>query len=405
MKESLKPKIWFVTELFYPDQTSTAFILKEISDFLKSSRTIEVICGPANYQQEKYTKKKSNQNNVKITRVKSLNLNKNNLFLRSIRLILLSLALTIKYLRKSSKVDKVLIVTNPAPLLLIFALISKLLNRKITLLAHDVFPENTIPSHIITNSNSYTYKLLKKIFDFAYSQFETIIVLGRDMKRVIQDKVILNVKPDNKIEIIENWADTNEIFPLELCDLSFEKWGISNKFIFLFAGNIGRSQALEEFFSIISKVSNSFVHFVFIGDGALKNKLIQYKKINKLENTTIGDSFLRSEQNVILNSCHAGIVSLAKGMEGLGVPSKSYNILSAGKPILYFGDDNSEISLLVKENKVGWSFNSFSNLLKFFNQIDQSNIDSSRKMGLKCRKLAETQYSKSVILNKYQDVL
>jgi glycosyltransferase involved in cell wall biosynthesis len=399
-----KPKIWIISELFYPDQTSTAFILKEISDFLQTSRDVEVICGPANYQQEIYTKKKNNTNNVKITRVKSLNLNKNNLFLRSIRLIILSLTLTVKYVRKSNKLDKVLIVTNPAPLLLIFALISNLLNRKIILLVHDVFPENTIPSQIISNPKSLIYKLLKKVFDFAYSQFETIIVLGRDMKSVIHNKII-SKRNDNKIKIIENWADANEIFPFELYDFSFEKWGVSNKFIFLFAGNIGRSQALEELFSIIRKVSNSFVHFVFLGDGALKKKLTQYKENSKLDNITIGDSFLRSDQNRLLNSCHAGIVSLAKGMEGLGVPSKSYNILAAGKPILYFGDDNSEISLLINENSVGWSFNSPDTLLEFFNQIDNRYIDISKKMGIKCRRLAEDKYSKSTILNKYLDVI
>ena len=61
-----KSKIWIISELFYPDQTSTAFILKEISNFLKSSRTVEVICGPANYQQVIYTKKKSIHQNFRI---------------------------------------------------------------------------------------------------------------------------------------------------------------------------------------------------------------------------------------------------------------------------------------------------------------------------------------------------
>lgn len=54
----------------------------------------------------------------------------------------------------------------------------------------------------------------------------------------------------------------------------------------------------------------------------------------------------RSQQNDFLNACDIGIVTLNDGMYGLGVPSKSYNIWAAGKPILYIGDDNSGNSFM-----------------------------------------------------------
>lgn len=41
-------------------------------------------------------------------------------------------------------------------------------------------------------------------------------------------------------------------------------------------------------------------------------------------------------------------------MYGLGVPSKTYNILASGRPILFFGPKNSEIDLLVRENGIGY---------------------------------------------------
>ncbi len=398
---NMKEKLWIITEVFSPDQTPTAFILKEISDFLIDSKDIEVICGPINYQKISNHNIYNEISKVKTTRIRSFNLNKNNLILRTLRVTLISIQISLKYLIKSKKNENVLIVTNPAPQLLIFALISKLTKRRITVLVHDVFPENTIPAKIIKNSKSLYYVSLKKIFDYAYSQFDTLIVLGRDMKLILNKKNISS----KKIKVIENWADVDNIYPLEPINSPCEKWDISNKVVFLFAGNLGRVQALEELFLVIKKVTNPLIHFVFLGDGALKENLISYKEINHLKNITIGSSFPRSEQCIILNSCHVGMVTLAKGMEGLGVPSKSYNILAAGKPILYFGDENSEISLVIKENNVGWSFNSSASLLDFFNQIDENIFKISTILGQKARNLAESKYSKSIILKKFKEIL
>ena len=399
-----KEKIWIITELFSPDQTSTAYVLTHIANYLADSYEVEVICGPLNHLQKIDFNGSANNSNMKVTRIRSLNLNKNNLITRSIRLIMISIQLSIKYLSIAKKSEKVLIVTNPAPLLLIFALISTFSNRKIILLIHDVFPENAIAANIISNQKSFLYRTLKKIYDFAYSQFYILIVLGRDMKLVVSKKIEQG-KKKAKIKTIENWADIINIYPLKIDDIALRMWNVQNKIVFLFAGNLGRTQALEELLLIIKRTKNPLLHFVFAGEGALKERLIKFVKINSLENVTIGNSFSRSEQCEILNSCHVGLVTLAKGMAGLGVPSKSYNMLAAGKPILFFGDENSEISLLVKENNIGWSHSSSDSLLEFFNQIDESYFKISKVLGQNSRIVAETKYSESVILRKFKEIL
>ena len=49
------------------------------------------------------------------------------------------------------------------------------------------------------------------------------------------------------------------------------------------------------------------------------------------------------------------VVLLGKGMFGLGVPSKAYNLIAAGL-LLFVGPKDSEISNLVNENELGWTF-------------------------------------------------
>lgn len=76
-----------------------------------------------------------------------------------------------------------------------------------------------------------------------------------------------------------------------------------------------------------------------MGDGALKDKLIKYvEEIGLTNKINFFGNYSREEQNKILNYTDIALVTLSKGMYGLGVPSKTYNILAAGKPILFIGD-------------------------------------------------------------------
>ena len=64
---------------------------------------------------------------------------------------------------------------------------------------------------------------------------------------------------------------------------------------------------------------------------------------------------LFENKNEMLFKGNVAIVSLAKGMRGLAVPSKAYFSLAANKPILAIADKNSELELLINENKnIGW---------------------------------------------------
>ena len=81
-------------------------------------------------------------------------------------------------------------------------------------------------------------------------------------------------------------------------------------------------------------------------------------------------------------------------MYGLGVPSKSYPILSAGKPILFLGDLRSEISSLIIEEGVGWSIDisNQNGLLDFFNTLSKANLSHYKNRTAKARLLIEEKY-------------
>lgn len=400
-------KLWVLSEVYYPEEVATAYIITEIVDAVAGSREVNVICGPVSY--EKKSSKSLNKifsPNIHIHRINSVNLDKNRLVFRAIKMLFLTFSMSFRLLRKSRKGDDVFIVTNPAFLLLMTGYIARLKKLKLYILVHDVFPENVVAAGVL-KPRSITVSILKKLFDRGYNQADLLIVLGRDMKEVIEKK-ISRFNKKSKIEIIENWSDVDNIKPTEKKNNAIiREFDLSDKIVFQFAGNLGRVQGLQELFVVIKEINNPLLFFIFMGEGAIKGELEAFIKINEIQHIKILPTLSRNEQNEFLNACDAGIVSLTDNMLGLGVPSKSYNIMAAGKPILFIGDPNSEIALTVNQYGNGWVFenNNREKLIGFFNSITADSLKDFKEKGSRSRELAEHIFSKADILDKFKSIL
>lgn len=387
-------KLFVISELFYPEETSTAFVMTQIVNQLADKyKTVEVICGHPVYDKTRYNSSHYSLNEkVKIRRIKAIGSSKNNLITRSLRFISLSLFMFFALLKRVRRGDSVVLVTNPAPIIILGSLAKWIKGFRLIILVHDVFPENTIPGGIFKDNQSFIYKFLCNIFNKAYAYSDKLIVVGRDMERVMKRKTLYN--KNLEIKVIENWSENKIITPQT--DITPK-----NKIILQFAGNLGRVQGLMDLLHIIKQTNNNILEWHFVGEGAMKKELMEFARRNNMQNVKFRDGYKREEQVNILNNADISIVTLSKGMFGLGVPSKSYNILAAGKPILYIGDRESEIDLMIREHKVGYSFHETSNLLSFCNSIQISDKHILKEMGLRARHLAESIYSEDNILKKY----
>lgn len=343
--------------------------------------------------------------NIEIIRVKDINLNKNNLIQRFFKLIIMTFRLSFQILFRVKSGDKIFCVTNPAFIILLIPLLKKLKrNINSTILVYDVLPENFHAAKIL-NNKSIVYNIIKFFFNKSYASFDNIITIGRDMEKVFKKKLPINYHQN--IKIITNWAETDLVKPYPKFDNKIIKsLKLENKIVLQFAGNIGRLQGLKKLVSIFAKCDSNRFHFLFIGDGVVLPELKTFVLNNKVKNITFLGSLPRSEQNNFLNACDIGLVTLNQNMFGLGVPSKSYNILSCEKPIFFIGNLESEIALMIKENQIGWAIENSDafKIPSILNEIYE-NKELLKKMSLKCRQLVIKKYSKSVILKKYEKLL
>lgn len=397
-------RYWVISELFYPDEVSTGYVMTNIARKLSSSYEVNVICGPVGYQSNEFVTNKILDDNINIYRIELPRFNKNNIFKRALYFVILSSLIFFKAFIKIKRNDKVILVTNPPTLLPLIALVVKLKGASLITIIHDVFPENTVPSNILKKAN-ISYKIIDLTFKWAYNNSAKLIVVGKDMLSLISNKINREIP----IKIITNWADHEEVFNMNYNRSNYYDYYdkkndlVRDNYIIQFAGNLGRVQGLDKLFQIFASCSKLDFNLIFIGNGAMRNNLEKTTKDNNWLNVFFINPKPRTEQCDFLNNMDIGLVTLLPGMYGLGVPSKVYNILSAGKPIIYIGDENSEIANYVNMYNLGWAFNweDSSSIKLFFENIKKISIEEISEKGRNARLLVENKFTKELILEDY----
>lgn len=385
--------IFLITELFYPNKTSTAYIMTEFAKYFVKTKNVSVICSAAAYDDNVTDEIEEGIDKINMILCDTPKVNKNKFISRIWGALRVTLSFAIRIFVNVKKEDTVFAVTNPFLLVILLAVLKKIKRFNYVLLVHDVFPENAVPAGLVSDQ-SISYKVLKYVYDWAYAQADQLIVLGRDMKELMVSKV----RNNNSIHIIENWYDADLSVDKSFNRNSYIGVNLEGKIVIGFAGNLGRVQKVFDFVKIFSKVENDKLIFLIVGDGAEKDVISEFIEQENLNNIIYLGSKGRNEQSKFLNCFDIGLISLAPNMYGLGVPSKSYNLLYLGKPLLFLGDSNSEIDLLIKDNQIGYSFN-WSNeheIIDYLNSLDSAD----NTLAINAKKLAEREFNENYILSK-----
>ena len=400
-----KKRLWVVTEVYYPEEISTGYYLTSIAEGLQQDFDVSVLCGQPNYAARgTVAPKRENRHGVEIFRASSTTLDKNVILFRLINMLTLGISMFAKSLRNFRKGDRILVVTAPPSLPFTTALAALIKGAGYSLLLHDSYPEILVAvgklrnDSIVTNALNFCNRWL-----FKYTS--KVIVVGRDMNELVTRKT---AGLDLPIVTIPNWADLESIHPTDRDEnILLKELCISDKFVFMYAGNIGHPTDLESIVECAERlIPHGQFHFVFIGSGAKKNWLQTEAKSRNLTNVTILDPRPRSEQIVFLSACDVGLISLIPKMWGTAMPSRTYNILAAGKPILALTDRDSELSKVIDEENVGWHVEPGEpdKLLEAIFDI-YARKNELKEMGDRARSAALNKYSLTDAVNKYRAAL
>ena len=393
--------LWFITEAYYPDEVGTAYYMTKLAEGLAAFFKVKALCGFPIYNARGIrVPKREIHNHVHIKRCRGTTFNKDRFLLRIVNLATISLSIFFTALLDIKKNDIVIVVTSPPMLPFTIKTACWLKKATCILRIDDVYPETLIAAGML-NPQSFAATLLRSLNKKLYHKVDEIVVLGRDMERLARKKV---PNSNKTITIIPNWADVDEIYPMpKNQNALLKELDLEGKFMVLCAGNMGRAQAIEMMFQAANLLKNNkSIHFLFIGSGAKKPWMYHAVSEMHIKNVTILNQRPRHDQINFLNACDINMVSLVSGMTGAGVPSRMYNIMAAGKPIVAIAPSDSELCRVVMEEEIGWIVSpNQPNLLKDVILEAYSNPHRLKEMGTKARLEAENKYSPQSILNEY----
>lgn len=222
----------------------------------------------------------------------------------------------------------------------------------------------------------------------------------------MKEKLLKKGVDNDRISVITDWADIDVLKPVVKKDNHlYKEFGLDNKFLVMYSGNLGLSQDFESILKAISQLDNN-INVLFVGEGSGKDKL-QYL-VNKMQLTNINFFPYQpyDQLSFSLSVADLHLVPLLKGVAGSIVPSKVYGIMSVAKPYLAIADENSEPVYLAKKYNCGlWA--EPGDVEKIVEQIKWSvqNRKKLREMGKSGRKVIEESYDKNKIFLQWDNLI
>lgn len=244
--------------------------------------------------------------------------------------------------------NQLFIVSNPP-----FAtLLPMFFKNRYSLLIYDIYPDALTEIGTFTD-NSFVVKYWQKANIKIFSKAERIVTLTSGMKNVLGKYA--GAKP---IEVIPIWTDNQFLKPLDQKKNPFiQTHHLNEKFIVLYSGNIGMSGDVDIILDLAENLKSfENIVFVIIGDGAKRDQIVKKTDDLKLHNVKMLPWQPVTELPYSLASANLAVVTLGRSASKLAMPSKLFNFLSVGAPLLCITSHDSEVAALVQNYNCGKSF-------------------------------------------------
>jgi glycosyltransferase involved in cell wall biosynthesis len=212
----------------------------------------------------------------------------------------------------------------------------------------------------------------------------------------------------DRVRVIHNWADGEAIRPSPVDANPLRKlWGLEGKFVVGYSGNMGRGHEFDTMLRAAQSLRDDarFV-FLFIGDGARRAEIERRVAEWGLSNVMFRPYQAREQLGQSLTVPDVHLVSMRPELEGLMLPSKIYGIAAAGRPAVFIGDPEGEISQLLKEEQCGYAVaqGDWATLAK---QLQGLAKDASlcEGMGSNARLMFERRFDRPIAMKAWRELL
>ncbi|WP_371737165.1 glycosyltransferase family 4 protein [Bradyrhizobium sediminis] len=320
---------------------------------------------------------------------------------RSLAAVLFSVQVFIAIVKHARREDALLCVTTPFTLPYTTALAARLRKAASALIIYDLYPESLIMAGFLRSSSILTRCLRlanRKIFQW----FDAIVIIGRDMKTKLLDYPKMT---SAKITLIPNWATV----PVRYRQLEPEnpyRRLCGGRFIVAMSGNAGFTHDPVSVFEAARILKDhDDIKFLLSGEGVGWTKIKDMQAASPLPNVVLIERVPEAELETFLCAGNVWIIPYRKGNTGVSVPSRTYNLLAVGRPIIICSEQDAEAAILLREENIGWvSPPEDPKILAQIISLAASATADTDERGRRAAIVA-SRYTQQIALNAYRDLM
>lgn len=273
-----------------------------------------------------------------------------NPILRALRYVLCWIAQGWKGMR-AKDVDCIYLASTPPIQGMLGAFIKKFRGIPFVYNLQDIFPDSLF-NNGLANKDGILWKIGRIIENFTYKHADKIIVISEDFKKNIMAKGV----PEEKIVVVYNWVDQNAVVNVERENNKlFDKYNLDrSKFYIEYSGNIGLSQNMDMLLEVMEELQDSHpdINLALVGEGAYKSQVEKLVSDNHLKNVVMLPFQPYEDISYVFSLGDVGLVISKPGTGAASVPSKTWSIMSASRPVLANFDEN-ELKDILAGNECG----------------------------------------------------
>ena len=408
-------RVLLLTLVFGPDTVSTANMMTDIAHGLQNrGHEVTVLTTIPHYnpsgeirQQPAYSAsvlrpvKRSVEDGVRVIRV-LVPQKRQRIWRRALDYALFQSLTTAVGLFSVGKQDVVLVTSPPITLGLTGYLLSRWQGIPFVYDVRELWPDVLIRMGVL-RGDGWLARFLYRVEGFVYREAAAISVIAQTFMEALVNKGV----PPRKLYFTPNFVDTEWIKPLPKDNPLSRSLGFHDKFVALYAGNIGLTQGLEMLVDVARMLRNEdSIRILIVGDGAARKDLERSVAESGLPNITLLPFQSSDRVPELYAMADVCLVPLKYGCAQDTIPSKAYTAMSAGRPVIASVEQNTELSHLVEDAACGLVVppESPEDLAKAIQQL-RADSEECLQIGKNGREFVVERYSRQSVVNEYDRMI
>ncbi len=211
----------------------------------------------------------------------------------------------------------------------------------------EIYPDFLVNQGLVTSRALIA--VLRRIERFVYRRCDAIVPISDWFRRTVEAR---GVRPDI-VRVIPNFVDTHQFCPLPRANGFAMAHGLVDRFVMLYAGNIGLSQDWESLLFAADGLRALPILFLVVGDGVRRQWLEAEVRRRALPNVRLMDYQPRDVVPEMYASSDLCTIPMKSGSTRDTFPSKIYTIMACGRSTLASADSESELAWIIQDARAG----------------------------------------------------